>query len=231
MTQEWVFNQFYFYVSFLLLNSCPVRQVSTSETRISKMLLADLVKTCYIKRLKLVTKWLFEDYLVISMISVSTVPSWLMTEFSVTHLCSKRKGFLGTTQTFKDSCLKVTRNQGLPTCSKELNKLNLVSLTFRNHCWHSVRKIPMLAGQWARFLVTPIKIQGDEQPCTMRGRPAIALRWSRRNGVKELWCFKASPDFWCLTCLVPLSRPAGGLALQQSLIRKALSTFSSILLP
>lgn len=185
MTWECVFNQFYFYVSFLLLNSCPVHQVSTSETRISKMLLADLVKTCYIKRLKLVTKWLFEDYLVISMISVSTVPSWLMTEFSVTHLCSKRKGLLGTTQTFKDSCSRVTRNQGLPTWSKELDRLNLVSLTFRNRCWQSVRKIPMLVGQWAKVLVTPIKIQGDEQPCTMRGHPAIALRWIEETELKS----------------------------------------------
>lgn len=61
--------------SFLLPKSCPIPQVSTSETCISKMLLADLVKICSIKRLDLVTKRWFVDDLVISVVAVSTAPN------------------------------------------------------------------------------------------------------------------------------------------------------------
>lgn len=37
-----------------------------------------------------------------------------------------------------------------------------------------------------------------------------------------------SPEFWCLTCLVPIPRSACRVVLQQVLIRKALSAFSAI---
>lgn len=69
------------------------KYASSFEAFISAMLLAVLVKI-KVKRLQLVVKWQFGDYLGISRISVSTVPIlWLMTEFSVTHLCSEIKGF------------------------------------------------------------------------------------------------------------------------------------------
>lgn len=134
-------------ISFLLPKSCPIPQVSTSETCISKMLLADLVKICSIKRLELVTKRWFVDDLVISVVTVSTAPKhgwWLSLQWL--RFAVKRRGLLGTTQNFKDICLNATRNPGHPTWSKELNKLNLVSLTFRSHYWESVRKIPTWVG-------------------------------------------------------------------------------------